>query len=264
MTFSAPELGLGEVLRTARGFGYDGVELRLDAGHKHGVEVGLDPAGRRAVREKAADGGVDLCCLATSCRFADPETVPLNVSDALERIALAGDLGVPRMRVFGGAIPDGMGRAEAVEGVAQCLRLLADAAAAHGVVVCMETHDDWCDPEHVAEVLARVDHPAVAANWDVMHPVRAAGATVESAFQTLRPWIRHLHVHDGTLPEGALRPMGEGGIDHRRIIELLLEEGYGGYLSGEWIGWEPWEVHLPRELVRLKQYEAQSGEHENA
>ena len=27
--------------------------------------------------------------------------------------------------------------------------------------------------------------------------------------------------------------------------------------SGEWIGWEPYEVHLPRELAMLKKYESE-------
>ena len=30
---------------------------------------------------------------------------------------------------------------------------------------------------------------------------------------------------------------------------------YQGYLSGEWIGWEPYDVHLPRELATMKGYE---------
>jgi sugar phosphate isomerase/epimerase len=52
-------------------------------------------------------------------------------------------------------------------------------------------------------------------------------------------------------------PIGQGAYDHRRVLELLQAEGYDGYLSGEWINWEPYEVHLPRELATLKQYEAE-------
>jgi hypothetical protein len=39
------------------------------------------------------------------------------------------------------------------------------------------------------------------------------------------------------------------------VIELLVGTGYDGYLSGEWINWDPWQVHLPRELRALKQIE---------
>ena len=54
-------------------------------------------------------------------------------------------------------------------------------------------------------------------------------------------------------------PIGEGAIDHRRALELLTEFGYQGYISGEWIRWEPWEVHLPRELATLKTYEKEAA-----
>ncbi|MBN2584380.1 MAG: hypothetical protein JXL80_15065, partial [Planctomycetes bacterium] len=101
--------------------------------------------------------------------------------------------------------------------------------------------------------------PAVAVNWDVMHPVRAGGSTMDLAFETLQPWIEHLHVHDGTrtLDKLELAPIGTGDFDHRRVIELLAGMDYDGYISGEWINWEPVEVHLPRELATLKRYESE-------
>jgi sugar phosphate isomerase/epimerase len=134
---------------------------------------------------------------------------------------------------------------------------VADHAARRSVTVCMETHDSWCDPKHVAEVMRRVNRPAIAVNWDIMHPVRAGNATIEESFQTLRPWIRHLHVHDGESTADGLKlvPIGTGVVDHRRAIELLASVGYDGFISGEWIGWEPYETHLPRELATMKRFE---------
>jgi hypothetical protein len=38
-------------------------------------------------------------------------------------------------------------------------------------------------------------------------------------------------------------------------VELLQAMPYTGYLSGEWINWEPYEMHLPRELAAMKAYE---------
>lgn len=144
-----------------------------------------------------------------------------------------------------------------METVAAALSQTVDHAAERGVVLCMETHDDWCDPSHVAAVLSRVDHPAVAANWDIMHPVRTGAATMTSAFRTLWPYIRHVHVHDGKTQDAklVLVPIGSGDIDHRDALSLLRDAEYGGFISGEWIDWEPWEVHLPRELDTLKRFE---------
>jgi len=253
MSFSTPSLSLEDMLDVARRYGYDGIEPRLDAKHAHGIEVGATAREREAARKLSLDKGVQIACLATSVRFADPAETEEMIRQTHDRIDLAADVGATVIRVFGGRIPEGITRDQAVEQLVRSLLRVADHAAERGVTICLETHDDWCDPAHVAAVLSRVNHPAVAANWDIMHPVKRGGATVETAFGTLKPWIRHLHIHDGT--DAGLVPIGTGDIDHRRAVELLRSVNYDGFLSGEWINWEPYEVHLPRELATMKSWE---------
>jgi sugar phosphate isomerase/epimerase len=246
------------MLALAQRYGYGGIEPRIQAGHAHGLDLDVDAATRREAAQLAAESGVELCCIATSCRYADPETAQENVENTLRAIDLAADVGSTRLRVFGGRIGGGLSREAAIEQVAASLRAVADHAGACGVTVCIETHDDWTDPSHVAAVMAQVDHPAIAVNWDIMHPVRVAGWTVDASFETLKSWVQHTHVHDGAQQEGriAYLPIGTGTINTRRAMELLAGAGYTGYLSGEWINWEPAEVHLPREIATMKAYEA--------
>lgn len=269
MSFSTPESTLTEMIEIARRYGYDGLEPRIDLEHAHGIEVAADARARRAIVDQMAAGSIELCCLATSLSYADPARADSVVRESHERIDLAGDLGAPALRVFGGRIPEGMPREAAIDHMARLLASIADHAGERGVTLCIETHDDWCDPKHVAAVLRRVDHPAVAVNWDIMHPVRVRHYTMDEAFETLMPWIRHVHVHDGMVPDQAtfdpigtgdidqMMPIGTGGIDHRRALELLRGIDYAGCISGEWIRWEPYEVHLPRELATLRKYEAE-------
>jgi sugar phosphate isomerase/epimerase len=249
------------MLSLAKRLGYDGIEPRISAEHAHGLEFDTAEAARRDAAKEAEDAGVALCCIATSCSYADAAKSERNVEDTVRAIDLAHDVGCPRIRVFGGRLPDGVSREEAVDRVSQALASVAGHAADAGVVVCMETHDSWCDPADVAEVMGRVNHAAIAVNWDIMHPVRTAGSTMDQAFETLRPWIRHVHFHDGTLPpsELTLCPIGDGGIDHKTAVRLLLHAEYSDYLSGEWINWEPCEIHLPRELATMKGYEGTTG-----
>jgi sugar phosphate isomerase/epimerase len=259
MTFSCPELEWERVLATAKRFGYDGVEPRAQAKHAHGVETTATAEERAAIRQQAAEAGVAIACLATSCRYtaADKGELEQMMEQSRALIALAGDIGAPCMRVFGGSIPAGMSREDATAQVADCLAALAEDAAAANVVLCAETHDSWCDANDLARVIERVDHPNVQVNWDIMHPYRA-GMAIDEAFAALEPYIRHIHFHDGKPKEegGGLCPIGEGFVDHRRAVELLAGIGYTGHLSGEWINWEPWEAHLPRELATMRGYEA--------
>lgn len=255
MSFSTPLQSLGEILTIARRYGFTGIEPRIDANHAHGIEVTAPPARRAAIRKQAADEGIELACLATSLKYANPAETQDTLRKTRERIDLAADLGIPVMRVFGGMLPQGLDRDAAIAVVRESLGACADYARSHNVTICMETHDDWCDPSHVAAVMKAVNHPAVAVNWDIMHPVRTKKASIDKSFDTLKPWIRHLHVHDGIGEKVTLVPIGTGECDHRRAIERLLAVGYTGYLSGEWINWEPYETHLPRELATLKGYE---------
>jgi sugar phosphate isomerase/epimerase len=245
------------MLSLAKRYGYVGIEPRVQAGHAHGLDLDVDATARREAALKAVESCIDMCCIATSCRYSDPDTVQQNVENTMRGIDLAADVGSARIRVFGGRIRGGLSREAAIDQVAASLSAVADHAQERGVTVCMETHDDWCDPAHVAAVMTQVNHPAIAVNWDVMHPVRVAGWTVDASFETLKSWVQHTHVHDGAQKEGkiAYLPMGTGIVDIRRATQLLASLGYDGYLSGEWIDWEPAEVHLPREIAVMKGYE---------
>lgn len=261
MTFSCPELSMKEVIELAKEIGYDGIEPRIGSGHKHGVELDADAETRDKIKREVAESGIELSCLATSCSYADPEKRKSMIELTDDAIDLAGDVGCGFLRVFGGVIPKGISREQAINDVSEALRSVADHAEKRGVVVCLETHDDWCDPKHVAAVMTKVNHPAIAVNWDIMHPVRTAEKTMDEAYDALKPWIKHCHIHDGVW-EGeekalSLAPIGEGKVDHKRALELLSRMGYEGALSGEWINWKeiPYPEHLPRELGTLKRLE---------
>ena len=257
MSFSCPQATFAEMLALAVQYGYGGVEPRAAGGQNHGVELEASAEERASFRAQAAEAGVAICCLASGARFADPASREAEVGEALEYIDLSADIGAPALRVFGGRIPAGISRETAIDGVTDALKQLAERADARGVVVCLETHDDWCNPADVAAVMERVDHPTIGVNWDAAHPLRQAGWTLTDSYRTLRPWIHHVHMHDMFLAVDRLdyTPFGTGDIDHREVLELLRGGGYDGYLSGEWIDWQPPEVHLPREIATLRGYE---------
>ncbi|GMV67008.1 MAG: hypothetical protein AMXMBFR75_28030 [Candidatus Hinthialibacteria bacterium] len=261
MSFSCPQLPLQDMLALAVNSGYDGIEPRLGAGHLHGIEIGTSMAERAEIRGLAEKSGIRICCLATGVCLTDPEKQAEELVSARKAMELAKDIGCPLIRVFGGAYPDKVSRSEAITHLARAFRDLIPDAERTGVQICLETHDHWCHPEHVSEVLALVDHPTAGVNWDFQHPLRTCGWNVENSFRLLSPWILHVHFHDGTLEQSRLEmlPAGEGVYEVEKAVKLLQSIRYKGYLSGEWFDWPDYTEYLPREVSRMRKFEESSS-----
>ncbi|MDO9465317.1 MAG: hypothetical protein Q7J67_08480 [bacterium] len=48
-------------------------------------------------------------------------------------------------------------------------------------------------------------------------------------------------------------------LDLDEMMAVAKRYGYDDFLSGEWINWEPYETHLPRELSTMKRYEQEAS-----
>jgi sugar phosphate isomerase/epimerase len=217
----------------------------------------LGAAGRAAVKHKAAEAGIAIGCVACSACFGNRDDARAQIEEARAGIDLAADVGAPRLRVFGD-VPLGADVQATINVAAESLMQVADYARERGVIVCVETHSGFSDPARMAALMKLVNHPAIGVNWDVLHPLRLAGASVDGAFEVLRPWIHHLHIHDGlnSPDKCVIKAIGTGDVDHRRVLELCRRMAYAGYLSLEWEGDEPWQIHLPREIATMRRYEA--------
>ncbi|MFD0713359.1 sugar phosphate isomerase/epimerase family protein [Paenibacillus sp. GCM10027626] len=258
VSFSCQELILEDVLAAASRYGYAGFEPRVGCGHRHGIELEASGAERQRIREAASRSGIELCCLGTSCEYIDPATAQEQIELTCRYIDLACDVGASLVKVFCGELPLGRTVRESLHVVAASLREIAPYAASKGIKVVVETHDHWSDPSDMADLMRLVDHASIKVLWDVMHTQREGFTAMEEAYRIVEPWLAHVHIHDGltTLDRLQLLPIGTGDFDHFKLLQLLQEGGYEGYLSGEWVEWEPYDIHLPRELAAMRQLEA--------
>jgi len=251
MTFACPMFSLDEVLAAAKKYGYDGVEPRLDAKHNHGIEVTAPAAQRAEARRKFAGSGVACCCLATSLQFINDQAA----TDAPARIDLAADVGAPGLRVFCGPIPKGqqMTIDEVVARVADNLMKVANYAQQRKIEIWLETHDTVRHGKPVGQILDRCRHPFIAANYDVMHPF-CNGEPLEVTVKALHGKVRHTHFHDAKAGGGVnIVNIGEGAVPLPQIIRFLREEGFKGYLSGEWFdSLGPADVALPKFVAGVR------------
>jgi len=255
MTFSTPNLTLEEVLDVAKKYGYEGVELRITANHKHGIEPTMSLAEKKKAKALIDSSTINIVALATSCVFANESTYDENIKSAIDAIKLASYFNIPVIRTFGGIYPDNTSKNQAKALLKKAYSYLGDIAKQYKVYVCFETHDMWCNPYDVAEIIEYANNEYIQVNWDIMHPI-THGFTMEEAFKALKPYIKHVHIHDGggilNNKSLGLTHTGKGCIDHKLAFDLLKSINYKGALSGEWISFDDYTLHLPREISLLK------------
>ncbi len=256
-TFSLPDHDLPALLGAAHRYGYAGLEVRTDTGHAHNIEIDTSDAFRAEARDQIQASGLSVDCLCLSAEIGDPSRKDAVLQQVSKRVDLACDIGAPLVRVFGGRFPDTVSRQDARNNLIGTLQRLADHGQRRNVTICLETHDEWTDPAELADIMTAVDHPSAGLIWDILHTSRRSGATLADTYRTLNPWIRHVQMHDALLRQDRLefRPIGHGEIDHLELLAILSAGGYDGAIAGEWMNWEPGDIHLPREISQMHRYE---------
>lgn len=264
-TLGCPQWTVEQVADNAVRMGYSGVELRLLDGK---VIDPVDDADKvRQATTLFRSRGIEICAFDTSCLFnlSDPLQRIKNVKDLRVWIALAQELHVPILRVFGGA-GTGEDSEQQNNWVADALRQVASQAEQADVIVALETHDGFASAYRVAKVLAAVDSPAICALWDSHHPYRK-GETAEEVWQQIGSRVAHVHVKDArrddTQASGwQLVLLGEGEVPIREQIHTLHTHNYTGYISIEWEKhWHPEiedpEIAFPQHIEWLHEVEKQ-------
>jgi L-ribulose-5-phosphate 3-epimerase len=122
--------------------------------------------------------------------------------------------------------------------IVEALRILADQAAAHGVVIGLE-NEHACNISTGAEsapLLAALDHPQLKLVWDPANALVAGENPFPHGYGKLSPArIVHVHAKDCTV-EGhtaAWCELGKGAVDWQGQVAALRSDGYAGWISLE-------------------------------
>ena len=260
MSTTAPSWSMQDLVNGAVKLGYEGVDLRVEWGHAHGLELESSQETRKEARDYAAANNITWSCVALSTRFA--RATDAERQDAVEQVKryaeLASDLGSPLLRVFGGNIPEGHTMADLRPRTAEYLGKAAEAAAQWGVTPCLEVHDQHNNPDDVKFIVENAGHGNVGVVWHVAHHVRL-GVSVDDGYAKLKSWIRHLHIQE--LPkdyQSGQQPtytrVGEGNDYLARVFELLEKDKFEGFAANEWAATGNWKN---ADGTRPEHYDAQ-------
>lgn len=109
--------------------------------------------------------------------------------------------------------------ADVVQWTIRDLRAVADHAAANGVLVVLENHEDFTGPV-LADILGAVDHPAVQALYDYGNS-QMVGEDPFEALAAMAPFVQRVHAKDHVLVHGPDGPVVQGvpfGSGHLDVL----------------------------------------------
>ncbi|MGB9595728.1 MAG: sugar phosphate isomerase/epimerase family protein [Candidatus Poribacteria bacterium] len=242
MTFVCPTWEIGKIVKFAKQANYDGVEIRVDEGHKHDISSKTPADRRKYVKKLFDDEGVSIPCIATSVQFGSPDLAKRkdNIASAKANLDLASDLGAKVVRIFaGGGIPKLTD--ESASYIAEAFDEVGEYAKSSGVCPMLECgHDIIVSAVEADNVIKRVKTSNFGVLWN--HSVMD-----NQTLNVMRSRLRHFHVHDEVLD-----PQNDNIL---HLSKLMKSIGYDGYYSLEIIkGVDLAEDLLIETAKRLKGY----------
>lgn len=191
--------------------------------------------------------GLDISGTAVGNRFtvADEAERAKQIQTVKDWIDNAVKLGAPCIRVFAGGVPKGHTEEEARKWTIDALKECVDYAKPRGVIVALENHGGiTATAEGTISMIAAVDSKWLGANLDTgnyrQNPYESIAKTAPYAVTC------HTKVE---VPSGASNPE----LDAKKLVKILDDAGYKGYLSIEYESAEDPMTAVPKFVAKLKE-----------
>jgi len=204
-----------------------------------------------SVRRTAYKSCVSIYSIAIRSVMTQP-TPELRVKEAEEVkkwVDVAVRLGAGHIRVFGGAVPKGATEDQAADWVVEVLQRSSEYAASKGVILGLEDHGGiTARAETVLKIVRKVNSPWVGVNLDTgnfnVDPYRE--------IEMCLPYAANVQLKTLIRDQAGKRIES----DWDRILRMLAQAGYRGYLALEYEDKEPPETAVPRLIAKLRQLTA--------
>ncbi len=204
-----------------------------------------------AAREICTERGLAISCLngPADLAAADDEAFAAGLAQGRELIVAAAEMNCPVVMIIPGRADDPEDKPRAAARIAEGLRELVQVGEQAGVTVSIEDFPNLLAPyASIAEVRYLLDEaPGLGLTFDNGNWVVGGDDPVEAAREFgdrivnchIKDWEpdpdrRRIQLPDGSWIRGGLH--GRGLLDHRAILEALVDTGYDGYLAFEYEG----------------------------
>jgi len=219
-----PNLSWEEMLETAVGMGFSGVEVynlpkfnplldRSGPFHKYQTAATV-----RQLRER----NLKIPCFDSSC---DISSADCHLDDLYVLMEVAHNTQVPYVVCCA--------LTEHEDTVQARLEELLPKAEELDVTLLLKTSGIYADTARLRAMMDSFASDQLAALWDVHHPYRDQGESGDTTIKNLGNYVRHVHLRDSD-DSGSYQLIGEGTMPIDDVMRALSSVNYDGFISLEW------------------------------
>jgi len=216
--------------------------------------------------EKAKKYNIEIACYSISNDFVieDKREREKQIEYVIQGIDDAVKLGADKLRVFSGNEKEGITYEEGLNWIIESFNEIVKYAEQKGITLVLENHGLFAGRSgQVKEIIERVGSPNLRATADTGN-FFLVGEKPEEAVENIKEYVHHVHFKDfkkseagkgykgigDVYYEGCI--LGQGDVEMGKIVEILKEAGYRGYLAIEYEGPDPQIEGLTKSIEYVK------------
>jgi len=236
-TLGCPSWNFKEIVACAGDLGYNGIEIR---GVNSQLYAPLIPEfsdeNLQNTIEELKNKNLVIPLFSSGANLADKENINEQLKEAIGYIELSYKCGVKYVRVLCDKSPEA-NEAIDCDFVVKQLKNVCELADSFGITVLIETNGYFAKSENILKLLEAVNVENLGVIWDVHHPYTYFNEKPEYTYNTLKKYIKHIHMKDSSIINGKVKyqMLGYGNIPIKEILKLLQTNNFEGYISLEWV-----------------------------
>lgn len=198
-------------------------------------------------RKVAHINGIAISGSAVGNNFSHPKGSPER-ADQMEYVKKWIDhcvvMGAPHLRVFAGRHPKGVSAEEAEKNAIEALEEAGAYGGERGIFLGIENHDSIATSDRLLRVVRGVNSPFVGVNLDTGNFI---SDDVYADIEASAPFAVNVQLKTEIKVDGEKRP-----ADLERVVKILRDTGYAGYLALEYEEDRNPHEHIPAVVDQLQ------------
>lgn len=239
---SGKQLDMAGFIDYCGSLGLDGTELT-----SYFFPPAFDRAYLNGLKRRAHIAGVDISGGAIGNNFTLPpgEKLDEQVTHAKTWVDHYAALGAPVVRIFAGSPPEGTSQEEAIRRCVPVIERVCEYAGSRGVMLALENHDFTTNVERMLQIVKAVGSPWFGVNFDSGN---FHSDDPYADMQQVAPYAINAQI------KTEIRSVGEQAkpADLSRVVEIIKDAHYSGYLVLEYEAGEDPYTAIPRHVSTLR------------